>query len=244
MQQFSHNVIPRRNLVSGQFWQTVPRSFCLLSTDRLSKSAPQASPGAPHGGGLPAGPGLVPVGPVSAVRSVLLTEAIVRSQISISVVWHRSPGARAKLFLSGLWVDEGTGLGRLLDSEGQRSLQQGIRAMRPRPQCPFPSPAAESLGSLVCGLDFFQTALGEPNSNDLCQTNTNNNGNKEKRKSKFRKSRVAVRSRLRRGSNLFLFCGFSTYLIWACHPKRKDSKASWRRAVSCPEKLILTVGIW
>lgn len=164
LQQFSHNVIPRRNLVSGQFWQTAPRSLCLLSTDRLSRPAPQASPGAPHGGGLPAGPGLVPVGPASAVRSVLLTEAIVRSQIAISVVWHRSPGARAKHFLSGLWVDEGTGLGRLLDSEGQRSLRQGIRAMRPRPQCPFPSPAAKSRGSLVCGLDFFQTAVGEPES--------------------------------------------------------------------------------
>lgn len=197
----------------------------MLSTDRLSRPPPQASPGTPHRGGLQAGRGHVPVGPASAVKSVLLTEAIVRSQIAISVVWHRSPGVRAKHFLSGLWVDEGTGLGRLLDSEGQRSLHQGNQRVVVVPQCPFLSPAAESLGILVCRLDFFQTALRKPNSNDLCQTNTNNNGNKENKLSKFRKSRVCVRSWLHHGSNLFLFCGFSSYLIWACHPKRN---ASWR----------------
>lgn len=157
----------------------------------------------------------------------MLTEAIVRSQITISDVWHRSPGVRAKHFLSGLWVDEGTGLSKLLDSEGQRSLQQGIRELRLHPQCPFPSPAAESLGSLVCGLDFFQTALGKPSSSDLCQTNTNNMVIKKKIK-QIQKIPVGVRSRLHHGSDLFLFCGFSNYHIWACHLKRKDTNSSWR----------------
>lgn len=88
---------------------------------------------------------------------------------------------RAKYFLSGLWVEEGTGLGRFLDSQGQRILQQEIRELRLDPQGPF-QPRAAELGSRVCGSDFFQTALGKPNSTDLCQTNNNNNDNEKKKK--------------------------------------------------------------
>lgn len=72
-----------------------------------------------------------------------------------------------------------------------------VHNARFRPQQP------RAWAAWCAGWTFSRQALGEPNSNDLCQTNTNNNGNKEKRLSKFRISRVAVRSRLHRGANLF-----------------------------------------
>lgn len=130
LQRFFQNVMPLRNLVSGQFllWQAVLRlahSVCCQQT-YFPGVFPRHHLGHHTGAGCRQDWAMFPVAGFLQSEVCYLQLELFGARSLSRLFWHMSPRVRAKHFLSGLWVDERTGLGRSCDSEGQRSRQQEI----------------------------------------------------------------------------------------------------------------------